>query len=119
MRHITTKHKTKRGNVYNTRATKLANGMSQVLADRQVQMSRMSWLINDRKLLAVKQKDDILLKLAVRGTCDRLASCNFDVKTKIKHHPEDRSYTKKVLVLSDIGRRKLERLRQRRSITPV
>ena len=100
------KAKTKRGTSYNTRPTKVANGYSKVLADRE----RIHRGFREKE--GYEEKTRILLSLAVRGTTDPLGSMRFYVKSVIKHHPDDPSYTKRVLVLNDRGHTKVERKRR-------
>lgn len=107
MNHIITKAKTKRGNCYNRRSTKTANGFSKVLADRRISFIHSNWKTKNRE---EKYKD--LLSLAVRGTTDTLTSFHFYIKPAIKHHPIDKEYTKSVRVLSDMGKRKLNRMKK-------
>lgn len=98
MNFISAKHTTKRGNIYVIRKTKLANGMSQVLADRTAPRLGHDF--------------GVLLSLAVHGTIDSLRNGITFYKIRIeKKHPIDQSYHKFMFRLNDRGRRRLNSLR--------
>ena len=89
--------RTKRGNEYHRRATKLADGMSRNLADQ-----------------APKPFRKVPNTLVVCGTTDKLCSLLRQwQKWHVVSHPEDSTYTKRVLRLTDHGRAKLAKLRKR------
>ncbi len=90
--------KTKRGNKYNLRQNKVANGFSKVLADRKTKPSD--------KIL--HSPYTTLLMLAVYGTTDVFAKTNFNIERKTICHPKDPTFTKTILVLSDQGKKKLK-----------
>ena len=113
MRYITTKNRTKRGNEYNTRPTKSATGYSKSLADRG---SRNG----DGKIGSLfgsncSDQYRMVLSLSVKGTLDILGNTfrfsNY-VKWINKPHPLDSSYTKRVLILNDNGKKKFKRLKK-------
>ena len=62
------------------------------------------------------QRYQDLRRLAVRGTLDKLAPSMIFRRYKVitVEHPADSGYTKKVRVLSDRGRKILEKLRVKR-----
>ena len=63
------------------------------------------------------QKYKIFLRLAVYGTCDVLAKgINYNIKKITKEHPTDKGYFKEVYILSDAGKRKLNRLREAKNL---
>jgi hypothetical protein len=99
---IGTPCKTKRGHTYNARHTRVANGFSKVLADSK---KRYPLEINDPKY-------SVLLKLAVQGTTDTLHGIRFRTMWVIVPHPQDPSYTKKVLRLNETGKYRLRHLRR-------
>jgi len=110
MIYLSGKAQTKRGNTYNTRSSRIANGYSKVLADREKNHKGFP----EKDNYAGKTK--ILLSLAVRGTTDILGRFRFSIKGVVKHHPIDSDYTKRVLVLNDMGKRKLSRLKFKRGV---
>jgi hypothetical protein len=93
---------TKRGNSYHNRCDKKSTGFSKVVADQKAKC--VGTVLNST-----------LNSLAVKGTCDRLGSGNWlYFKTVTIEHPTDKGYFKKVKRLSDKGRSKLERLKNKK-----
>jgi hypothetical protein len=79
----------KRGQKYNSRPTKNANGISKHYGGRV---------------------PDKMLKMAVHGTFDKLARTRFDFIWITVTHPTDISYTKKVRILSRNKRKFLNKM---------
>ena len=80
----------KRGYKYNTRDNKQAEGYSKMCADNRV---------------TVKDRD--MLMLVVYGSFDVLHKKFMYTSWIVKHHPNDKSYTKRVTVLGKVGKRRL------------
>ena len=88
--------------------SKLHRGIDKVFKSKNRQLTKQGRLDSQR------HKD--LRRLAVRGTLDKLAPSLVlrKYKTITIEHPTDLGYTKKVRVLSDRGRKILEKLRNKR-----
>lgn len=63
-----------------------------------------------RKMGKSVEVRDHVRTLWVRGTLDVLAKSKFDRQWVKKEHPIDKGYFKKMLVLTEIGQKKLKRM---------
>ena len=101
MQKLYNKHKTKRGNPYNRRRNKVADGISRTLEDQMVISKR----VGEFALLNRPE----LTRLAVSGTLDTLGRGRWMYIKKIMvSHPECPEFKKEAYILSQKGKELLQ-----------
>ena len=109
--------KTKRGNIWqdHEKDTRTQKGYRKLLADRNARTEETTNITTAE----YDEKTKLIRQLAVKGSLDSLAKKYFgsNFATATKHHPDDPSYTKTVIVLSDRGKRNLMKKKEKRTCT--